>query len=55
MKAVAKPMPKAGAHWSHFMMASLLVGAALFKAGVPALPIVLAIAGCGVWNLRRKP
>lgn len=36
-------------------MASFIVGAALLKAGAPVLPIVLAIAAVGVWNLRRKP
>jgi Sec-independent protein secretion pathway component TatC len=50
MKAVAPEQSK----WAYFLMASFIVGAALVKAGAPLAPILLAIAACGAWNLRRK-
>jgi hypothetical protein len=54
-RATIKTMAPDHSRWGYYMMASLIAGAALIKAGAPILPILFAIAAVGVWNLRRKP
>jgi hypothetical protein len=54
-RAIIKPMAPGQGRWAYFLLASFVVGAALFKAGAPLLAITLGIVACGMWNYRRKP
>ena len=42
--------------WKFFLGASIIVAAALFKAGVPIIPIAagLVTAGIVTWKLQRR-
>lgn len=40
--------------WFFFFAAAVIVGAALFKQGVPAAPILIGIGAVAILNFRRQ-